>query len=432
MATDPTTTEINELKKKLEENSDSLVFAALADAYRKKGRLDEAFNVCKKGLEKNPSYTSARVVLGRIYGEQGKVEEAASEFKKVLEFDPDNLMAHSMLGSILMEKNDYQAAIEEYQKILSLNPDDEDTQSHLKQAIEKAAGESKPSKLFKREAPPAEKKTPRKESTATLTLAELYFKQGHYDRAIEVYQELLANDPQNLMLRQKMSEVVTRQQKESAVDTASSKLKKNEFTQPPDQKEDVIVDEGKSDKRSTKEKKSDDFKFTNEDILLVMRRGGKDDVVVEEKMPPPPVKKSEPPATAKSAPEEKAAIPPSLISPEQVNILKGVLGELISVNGMIGCFFINTDGNIIVSLGEVNKNPDLVKQALSIFQSTDRSVAQMNQGKLQQVLVTAQTGHILLVSFAKLILIALPSERVNLGLLRLALDSAFKKLNKIP
>jgi tetratricopeptide (TPR) repeat protein len=432
MATDPTTSEINELKKKLDENPDSLVFAALADAYRKKGRLDEALNVCKKGLEKNPSYTSARVVLGRIYREQGKVEEGASEFKKVLELDQDNLMAHSMLGSILMEKNDYQTAIEEYQKILSLNPDDEETQSHLKQAIEKAAGETKPSKLFKKDLPPAEKKDPRKESTATLTLAELYFKQGHYDRAIEVYQELLANDPQNLMLRQKMSEVITRQQKESAVDAASSKLKRNEFTQPPDQKEDVIVDEGKSEKHPAKEKKGDDFKFTNEDILLVMRRGGKDDVVVEEKTPPPPVKKSEPPAAVRPTPEVKAALPPSPINPEQVNALKEMLGELISVNGMIGCFFINTDGNVLVSLGEADKSPDLVKQAQAIFQSTDRSAAQMNQGKLQQVLVTAQTGHILLVSFAKLSLIALASERVNLGLLRLALDSGLKKLDKFP
>src|SRR5579859_7513984 len=122
MTKDQATSEINELKKKLEENSDSLVFAPLADAYRKQGNLEEAFSVCKKGLEKHPSYTSARVVLGRIYQEQGKAAEAEAEFKKVLEVDPENLMAHSLLGSIFMGKNDYQAAIEEYQKILTLIP----------------------------------------------------------------------------------------------------------------------------------------------------------------------------------------------------------------------------------------------------------------------------------------------------------------------
>ena len=114
MAKEPSTSEINDLKKKLEENPESLVFAPLADAYRKQGNLEEAFNVCKRGLEKHPTYTSARVVLGRIFQENGKTEEAVSEFKKVLELDSENLMAHSLLGSIFMLKKDYQAAIEEY------------------------------------------------------------------------------------------------------------------------------------------------------------------------------------------------------------------------------------------------------------------------------------------------------------------------------
>ena len=126
-AKDSNTSEITELKKKLEDNPDSLVFAPLADAYRKDGNFEEAMRVCKKGLEKHPTYTSARVVLGRIYQENGKVEDAISEFKKVLELDTENLMAHSLLGSIFMSKSDFQAAIEEYQKILTLNPDDEDT-----------------------------------------------------------------------------------------------------------------------------------------------------------------------------------------------------------------------------------------------------------------------------------------------------------------
>src|SRR5579883_164861 len=143
MKKDPATSEITELKKKLDENPDSLVFAPLAEAYRKEGNLEEALKLCKKGLEKHPNNTSARVVLGRVFQGQGKIQEAANELKKVLELDPDNLMAHSLLGSIYMEKGDHQAAIEEYQRTLTLNPDDEETQTALKQAIEKAAGESK-------------------------------------------------------------------------------------------------------------------------------------------------------------------------------------------------------------------------------------------------------------------------------------------------
>ncbi len=285
MTNDSINPEISELKKKLEENPDSLVFAPLADAYRRHGNLKEALEVCKKGLQKHASYTLAQVVLGRILREQGKITEAADEFKMVLEIDPDNLLAHNLLGSIYLEKKDFQAAIEEFQKVLTLNPDDEDAQKELKVAIEKAAGENQGHQTdSKKENIPESKAATVKESTATLTLAELYLKQGHFDKAIEVLQELLADDPQNLMLRQKLTETVERQQKESAVVPSQAKLKKNEFTQPPDQKEDVLVEEPKMEvKNPHKTKKEDDSKFTSEDILLVMRRGGKDDVVVEEK-----------------------------------------------------------------------------------------------------------------------------------------------------
>lgn len=283
MAKDPNTSEIIELKKKLEENPESLVFAPLADAHRKQGSLEEAFNICKKGLEKHPNYTSARVVLGRIFQEQKKIEQAAAEFKKVLETDPENLMAHSLLGEIFVTRGDYQSAIEEYQKILTLNPDDDETQEALKQAIEKAAGDQKPKNQIKKDSLNTEKKNQPKDSTASITIAELYSKQGHFDKAVEVFQELLTNDPQNLMLRQKLAEVVERQQKETAIDPTIAKLKKNEFIQPPDHKEDFLEETRIDSKRPGKTKKEDDSKFTNDDILQVMRRGGKDDVVVEEK-----------------------------------------------------------------------------------------------------------------------------------------------------
>jgi tetratricopeptide (TPR) repeat protein len=417
-----------------------LVFAPLADAYRKEGDLKEAFAVCKKGLERHPAYTSARVVLGRIFQEQGKSEEAVSEFKKVLEVDSENLMAHSLLGSIYLAQGDYQTAIEEYQQILSLNPDDENAQSSLKQAIEKAAGDAKPQETSK---PTVEPEAPAKESqsTGSLTLGELYLKQGHFDKAIEVFQELLAKDPQNLMIRQKLSEVMEKQQKEAALGGgATAKLKKNEFTQPPDQKEDVITEEVKAEnKKQAKPKKEDDSKFTSEDILQVMRRGSKDDAVVEEKKTPEAPKASAPKETnaadkkpkeepAKASAPEKSSI---TLKPEQIDGFKDILAELGTIDGIQRCFLIGNDGINVVSIGETSNNADLGKQAVAIFQSTHRSVSQLNQGKLQQVLVTADSGNILLVSLDQLVLIVLANDKINLGLLRITLDNVLKKMEKI-
>src|SRR6185369_13764075 len=201
MNEEPLTSEIEELQKKLQDNPESLAFAPLADAYRKAGKLEEALRICEAGLKIHPSYSSARVVLGRIYQEQGKKDRAVLELEKVLEIDSENIMAFSLLASLHMAGKDYQAAIGEYQKILSLNPEDEAAQSFLKEAIEKVAGKGEPVKIHLRSAPSAEAKPAPKESTATLTIAELYLNQGHTGKSIEVFQELLAHDPQNLILR---------------------------------------------------------------------------------------------------------------------------------------------------------------------------------------------------------------------------------------
>ena len=119
------------------------------------------------------------------------------------------------------------------------------------------------------------------------------------------------------------------------------------------------------------------------------------------------------------------------MQPSKIEELKGILADLSSVDGIMRCFVTGNDGITIVSMGETSNNVVLGKQASAIFESTNRSVAQLNQGKMQQVLVTAEAGHILLVSFAAYVLVVLANSKINLGLLRLALESATKKLDKI-
>lgn len=159
-----------------------------------------------------------------------------------------------------------------------------------------------------------------------------------------------------------------------------------------------------------------------------MRRGGKDDVLVEENEKAPAVLKSVPEANTKVKAIE--AKKPSMDG-VKTDGLKGILAELGSVDGIIKCFLVNREGITVVSIGETGNNADLGKQAVIIFESTERSVNQLQQGKLQQVLITADNGHILLVTFTDYILIVLANSRINLGLLRLTLDSVTKKVEKI-
>ena len=56
---------IEDLERRLGKDPNSKIFAQLAEEYRKAGRLEEAIQTCRDGLETHPNYFSARVALGR-------------------------------------------------------------------------------------------------------------------------------------------------------------------------------------------------------------------------------------------------------------------------------------------------------------------------------------------------------------------------------
>jgi predicted regulator of Ras-like GTPase activity (Roadblock/LC7/MglB family)/cytochrome c-type biogenesis protein CcmH/NrfG len=197
--------EIKELSKKLAQQPDSMVFVQLADAYRRAGDLEQSVQVCLKGLERHPTYTTARAVLGRNYLDLGKLDEAASEFRQIEVADPENIMAHRMLGQIFLEKGQYAEAIARQQRVLALDPDDTTAQELLQEALTKAKQHESAPKA----AVPASTPAPASPSDQlqTLKVADIYIKKGAFDEAAEVLQEVLAADPTNALAQQKLKEV---------------------------------------------------------------------------------------------------------------------------------------------------------------------------------------------------------------------------------
>lgn len=68
----------------LDANPNSQIFAALAEAYRKKGMVKKALDICLKGLEKHPNYGSAYLVLARVFYDKGDYIEANRHLKKAI------------------------------------------------------------------------------------------------------------------------------------------------------------------------------------------------------------------------------------------------------------------------------------------------------------------------------------------------------------
>jgi tetratricopeptide (TPR) repeat protein len=68
----------------LEANPQSQIFAALADAYRKKGDIQKALEICADGIDLHPDYPSARVVMAKICLAKENYEAASEELKKAI------------------------------------------------------------------------------------------------------------------------------------------------------------------------------------------------------------------------------------------------------------------------------------------------------------------------------------------------------------
>ena len=72
---------------------ESPAFGHVAERFRRAGELDRAVALCRDGLQRFPSYVSARVTLGWALLDLGHYEEARAELEKVLIRAPDNLAA---------------------------------------------------------------------------------------------------------------------------------------------------------------------------------------------------------------------------------------------------------------------------------------------------------------------------------------------------
>jgi tetratricopeptide (TPR) repeat protein len=116
---------LDDLRKRFERERGSRVFAQFAEELRRAGETAEAIRVSREGLALHPSYTTARITLGRALLDGGEVEGAAREFEGVLKTTPDNLIASRYLGECLEKRGEVGAALQHYEKALLFSPGDE-------------------------------------------------------------------------------------------------------------------------------------------------------------------------------------------------------------------------------------------------------------------------------------------------------------------
>lgn len=116
--------QVREYVRRYQEDPKSRVFAPLAEAYRRLGRVDEALGLCLEGLEHHPEFHGGRVALAKCYVDKHQFEKARVQLEQVVQNVPENLLAQRILGDVLMALGHPHQGLHCYKMAAMLAPND--------------------------------------------------------------------------------------------------------------------------------------------------------------------------------------------------------------------------------------------------------------------------------------------------------------------
>jgi tetratricopeptide (TPR) repeat protein len=230
--------------KMYQENPRSKIFAPLSESYRKSGLVDEAIEICKEGLEYHPNYISGRVALARAYYSKEMYKETIKELEKVVSEAPANYLAQRLLADSYKLIGEEEKALISYKILHSITPKNEEIMNIIQQIEDKKVNiektkdkndievddlseETNPGfkmiddfdiddelyfeekdveDLFKVDTL-EDKKDEVLKKVNTITVASILEKQGYYDKALEIYKEILSKNKNNIEIKNAVTRV---------------------------------------------------------------------------------------------------------------------------------------------------------------------------------------------------------------------------------
>jgi tetratricopeptide (TPR) repeat protein len=202
---------IDEYKTTLSQDPKSTVFVQLCDAYLQLEQIDDALEVALKGTWELPQFADGYVAVGRVYYYRNVVAKAEAAFYKALSVDQMCIPAYKGLATILKDQGDLPKASDILTKAIMLDPGD----TSLQQMIESLSSPSGAAQEVNQvvsapithQEPVMDQSSDSMKPITTATIADIYIEQGLYDKALDVYRELLTENPQDVTVQQKISEL---------------------------------------------------------------------------------------------------------------------------------------------------------------------------------------------------------------------------------
>lgn len=135
--TDELDERITKCKRILERDPESLIFAALSEAYRRLGDLGTATRICAQGMKVHPEYGSAHLVMARINMDKRLFAEAEKELSLAIKADGRTKANELLLSEILVKKGKRREARTLLDKLFLADPENPQVKRLLKEVEEK-------------------------------------------------------------------------------------------------------------------------------------------------------------------------------------------------------------------------------------------------------------------------------------------------------
>ena len=196
---DPATlSAIRRYEERLAKDPASLVFAPLADAYRKAGRMRDAIRLCREGLDRYPQYVTARLILAKALLDDGNPDGALDEVQSILAASPQEAQAHRLAGDLYRRGGALSEAVRHLEQAVRLDPGDRESRALLDVL---GADGAVPDNSALRQ-------LLADDTFATLTFGTLCLEQGLVDEAAQIFLRLLSRDPGHGRARERLEEAL--------------------------------------------------------------------------------------------------------------------------------------------------------------------------------------------------------------------------------
>ncbi|GIV94900.1 MAG: roadblock/LC7 domain-containing protein [Chloroflexus sp.] len=119
------------------------------------------------------------------------------------------------------------------------------------------------------------------------------------------------------------------------------------------------------------------------------------------------------------------------MAPQERFSMRRIVEDLIRVDGVIGSLLVGKDGLVVASTLLDEEDAEILgAMSAAVFGEIDKATRRLGVGHLVDSIIDAKDGSILLLEAKELILVVITQRTVNLGLVKMEMRRAAKRISE--